>query len=112
MALTKEQLTGIMAHSDEVKRDWARAYKAAVDEDNGEAIALLLKTAPRIKRASDAVIRIKRHVEDYVTADIQANQKFVATGDVDTDLAYASSRATMARKANSVHEFIQTVENL
>ena len=112
MPIDKEMLDGIIAHEEEIKREWAKAYKQAVDDDNGEAITLLLKSAPKVKRASDTAIRIKKKVATYVQADKVASSKMVATGDADNDLAYAASRAGMARKANSVHKFILTVENL
>lgn len=112
MAITKEVLDGIIAHEEEVKREWAKAYKEAVDADNGEAIFMLLKSAPRVKRASDSAIRIKKGANSYLQADEQASKKFEATGDADKDLSYMAARATVARKANAMHKFILTVENL
>lgn len=112
MAITKEIMDGIIAHEEEVKREWATAYAQAVKDDNGEMIALLLKTAPKVKRASDSAVRIKKSLNSYLQADDQASRKFEATGDVDKDLSYAAARATVARKANAMHKFILTVENL
>jgi len=110
--ITKETLDGIIAHEEEIKQDWAKAYAKAVADDNGEAIFALLKAAPKVKRASDSAVRIKKRADEYVQADRQASAKFVSTGDVEKDLDYAAARATMARKANSVRKFILTVENL
>lgn len=112
MAITKEVIDGIIAHEEEVKREWAKAYNQAVKDDNGEMIQMLLKSAPKVKRASDGAIRIKKGLNTYIQADEQASRKFETTGDVEKDLAYAAARATVARKANAMHKFILTVENL
>lgn len=112
MAITKEVMDGIIAHEEEVKKEWAKAYKEAVDADNGEAIQMLLKSAPKVKRASDSAVRIKKGLSTYLQADEQANKPFKTTGDMDMDLNYAAARATVARKANAMHKFILTVENL
>ncbi len=112
MPISKESLDGIIAHEEEVKKAWAKAYKEAVDTDNGEAIFALLKTAPKMKRASDTAVRIKKSMDTYVQADRQASQPFKATGEMDVDLAYAAARSSAARKANSVHKFILSIENL
>lgn len=112
MAITKEVLDGIIKHEEEVKGEWAKAYKKAVDEDNGEAIFILLKSAPKVKRASDVAVRIKKNMEGYVMADRQSSEPFKATGDVETDLSYATARSSVARKASSVRKFILSVENL
>ena len=112
MAITKEVLDGIIAHEEEVKREWAKAYNQAVKEDNGDAISMLLKSAPKVKRASDSAVRIKKSLATYIQADDQSNRPFEATGDADKDLNYAASRATVARKANAMRKFILTVENL
>ena len=42
MAISKETLDGIIAHEEEVKKEWATAYAQAVKDDNGEAIFALL----------------------------------------------------------------------
>lgn len=112
MAINKETLEGVIAHEEEIKRDWAKAYAKAVEEDNGEAIFSLLKAAPKVKRASDSAVRIKKRVADYVQAERVLATKAVATGNADEDLEYAAARAGMARKANSVRKFILSVENL
>lgn len=112
MAITQEMLDGIIKHEEEVKRDWAKAYNQAVKDDNGEAISLLLKSAPKVKRASDTAVRIKDKMSEYVQADKVASTKCVTTGDMDQDLTYAAARARLLRKANAVTRFIYSVENL
>lgn len=112
MAISKETLDLIIQHEEQVKREWAEAYKKAVDANNQEMIFMLLKSAPKVKRASDTAVRIKKNLESYLIADRQSQEKYVATGNMDHDLAYGAARASTARKANSVHKFIISVENL
>ncbi len=104
MAITKETLDGIIAHEEEIKKQWAEAYAKAVESDNGEAIFALLKAAPKVKRASDSAVRIKKQAASYLMADKQSAEKFVSTGVADRDLDYAAARATVARKANAMRK--------
>lgn len=112
MAISKEQMAGFIKHEEEVAADWHKAYTKAVEDDNADAIALLLRTAPKIKRVRDAAVRIKKNVDVYAQAERQLAIKPALTGDLDADLALASARGSAFRRMSGMHRFIEAVENL
>lgn len=110
--MDKTQIEGIAKHADEVTKDWHKAYQKAVADDNADAIAMLLKVAPKLKRVHTMTYRIIEKADEYAQADKILAVKVEATGDMEQDLTLAAFRASSMRKVNSLHRFAQEVEKL
>lgn len=111
-----EQVRGILGTAEEKTDEFAKAYAQALKDDNGEAIAALIKAAGKAKRVLDRARKLEKNPEAFAIKLHEAQNNLKAANP-EADAKKEIIIDTLAKKTSALRrvtgwrKFAESVEN-